>query len=229
VTPIASAHSYGANLTWPALATSFSSTCLAFLVALAWDRRQRSVADSKAAVAEVNREVAGRRAEQDRRTLEAKRRFSAIGLELERIDASLQRTVEEQHRFKYFFPDLPTGSWNASTARLGLIVANYGLMADLSTFYGQVEEMRWRLRFKANSGVDEVTVGPMVDALAKKLLSDVGELRVEVASQVARPDVEPVLLESRRIGLVGRRQLTETIRISDLVPAAPPADDPPTI
>lgn len=227
ITPIASAQSYGAALTWPALATSFSSTCLAFLVALGWDRRQRSVADAKEAAAEANREAAERQSEQGRRTLEAKRRFSAIALELERIDASLRRTVAEQHRFKYFFPDLPTGSWNASSARLGFIVANYALMADLSTFYGQVEEMRWRLRFKAYSGVDDVRMRPLVDALAKELLGDVGELRAEVAKQLAKPDVEPVLVESSRTGLVGRRQLTETIRISDLVPGTPAMGDPP--
>lgn len=228
VTPIASARSYGADLTWPALATSFSSTCLAFLVALGWDRRQRSAADAKEAAAETNRKAAERRSEQDHRTLEAKRRFAAIALELERIEASLRRTVAEQHRFKYFFPDLPTGSWSASSARLGLIVANYALIADLSTFYGQVDEMRWRLRFKAYTGVDDVRVGPLVDALAKELLADVAELRTEVANQIAKPDVEPVLLESGRTGLVGRRQLTETIRISDLVPDPPAAAVPPS-
>lgn len=226
-TPILSARSYGAVVTWPALATSFSSTCLAFLVALAWDRRQRTVADHKEAAAEAAREEAERRSEQDRRLLEAKRRFSAIALELERIEASLRRTVAEQQRFKYFFPDLPTGSWNASSGPLGLIVANYGLMADLSTFYGQVDEMRWRLRFKAYSGVDDARVGPLVDALARELLADAAQLRAEVAKQLAKPDVEPILLETAGATLVGRRQQTDTIRITDLVPETPAAGGPP--
>lgn len=227
VTPVLSARSYGAVVTWPAMATSFSATCLAFLVALAWDRRQRNVADQKEIAAEAKREEGERSGEQDRRVLEAKRRFAAIALELARIEASLRRTSAEQQRFKYFFPDLPTGSWNASSGRLGLIVANYSLIADLSTFYGQVEELRWRLRFKAYAGVDETAVGPLVDALARELLRDVGQLRSDVAKQLANPDVEPILLESAPPGLVGRRQQTDTIRITDLVPEAPAAGAPP--
>jgi hypothetical protein len=218
VTPILAARSYGAGLTWPALATSFSSTCLAFLVALAWDRHQRSIADRREAAAQASREDAERRAEQDRRVLEATRRFAAIAVELERIEASLRRTVAEQHQFKYFFPDLPTGSWGASGGPLGLIVANYGLMADLSTFYGQVDDLRWRLRFKAYEGVDDTKLAPLVDALARELLDAVAELRMEVAKQRSEPDVEPVILEESVARLAARRQLTETIRISDLLP-----------
>ena len=225
-TPFVVARSYGADLTWPALATSFSSTCLAFLVALAWDRRQRSVADRKEDAAEARREEAELRAALDRRKLEATRRFAAIAIELERIESSLRRTVAEQHRYKYFFPDLPTGSWNASNEPLGRIVANYGLMADLSTFYGQVEEMRWRLRFKAAAGVDDAEVSPIVDGLARSLLADVGELRAEVAKQRERPEVESVLVEPEPGRPAGRRQLTETIRVLDLAPTAPAAREP---
>lgn len=225
-TPFVSASSYGASLTWPALATSFSSTCLAFLVALAWDRRQRAVGDRNEAAAEERRHVAERRAAHERRLLEARRRFAAIALELERIEASLRRTVAEQHRYKYFFPDLPTGSWNASSEPLGMIVANYALMADLATFYGQVEEVRWRLRFKAHAGVDEVEVSPLVDGLARALLADVVELRRDVARQREEPEVEPILVEPDPDRTVGRRQLTETIRVLDLSSPAPAGREP---
>jgi hypothetical protein len=227
-TPFVVAGSYGADLTWPALATSFSSTCLAFLVALAWDRRQRSVADRNEHAAELRRQDAERRAAHERRKVEATRRLAAIAIELERIEASLRRTVAEQHRYKYFFPDLPTGSWNASSEPLGLIIADYGLIADLSTFYGQVEEMRWRLRFKASAGVDDAEVSPLVDGLARALLADVVELRDAVAKQRERPEVESDLVEPESGRPAGRRQLTETIRVLDLAPTAAATREPPT-
>jgi hypothetical protein len=223
--PFAVAGSYGADLTWPALATSFSSTCLAFLVALAWDRRQRTVADRKEYAADVRRHDAERRGAYERRKLEATRRFAAIAIELERIETSLRRTVAEQQRYKYFFPDLPTGSWNASSEPLGLIVADYALIADLSTFYGQVEEMRWRLRFKASAGVDDAEVSPLVDALARSLLVDIVELRAAVEQQRERPEVEAELVEAEPRRPAGRRQRTETIRILDLPPT--PSGEPP--
>jgi hypothetical protein len=217
-TPFLSSVSYGADLTWPALATNFSSTLLAFIVALAWDRRQRGVADRKEAALEAQRAASSRQAENERRQLEARRRFAALELELERVEASLRRIAEEGHNFRYFFPDLPTGSWAASSAPLGLIVANYTLMADLSTFYGQVEEMRWRLRFKASNDADADEMSPLVSALARELLRDVSHLSASVARQVEEPEVEPVLA-STTSRLVSRRQLTETIRTIDLADA----------
>lgn len=220
--PFVVADAYGAALTWPALATAFSATFLAFVVALGWDRYQRRLADLREAAAHARQEVAQRRAEHERRVLEAKRRFAAIALELERIEASLRRTVEEQHRFKYFFPDLPTGSWNASGGPLGLIVADYGLMADLATFYGQVEELRWRLRFKAYGSVEDAGIAPLVEGLARELLGVVAELRSDVGKQRQAPDVETVALEQAAARIAGRRQVTAAIRISDLLPGRGP-------
>jgi hypothetical protein len=217
-TPFLSASVYEASLTWPALVTSFSSTFLAFIVALAWDRRQRAIADRKEAAMEALREADDLRVASDRRQLEARRRFAALELELARVEASLRRTAEEGHEFKYFFPDLPTGSWAASSSHLGLIVANYTLMADLSTFYGQVEELRWRLRFKAYNDVPMNELTPLVSALARQMLRDVGHLRGAVARQVEEPEVEPVLAPTSS-GLASRRQSTETIRVIDLAGA----------
>ena len=223
-TPFVSAGVYGAALTWPSLVTSFSSTFLAFIVALAWDRRQGAVADRKEAALEALREADELRAASDRRQLEARRRFAALELELARVEASLRRTADEAHNFKYFFPDLPTGSWAASSSHLGMIVANYSLMADLSTFYGQVEELRWRLRFKASNEVEADEVSPLVSALAREMLRDVSHLRAAVARQVEDPEVEPVLAPTVS-GLVSRRQPTETIRVIDLAGAGA-ADEP---
>jgi hypothetical protein len=212
--PILAAVYYSGGQTWPGMATGFSATTLAFLIALAWDRRQRALAELQEAEAERRRDEAARLAEQERRETEAKRRFSAIALELERIQSSLSRTVDEQQRYTYFFPDLPSGSWNAASGPLGVILSNYGLMADLSTFYGHVEELRWRLRFKAQPGVDDTAVGPIIDALARQMLNDVAVLLAHVRRQVASPDVRPVTDDSGG-HVVARRQLTGAIRAVD--------------
>jgi hypothetical protein len=204
---------YGGPATWPSLITNFAATSIAFLIALAWDRRQRAAADRKEAEAERRREEAQLRSEQERRETEARRRFSAIALELERLRSSLERTLAEQHGFKYFFPDLPDGSWQAGGGPLGRIISNHGLIADLSTFYGHVAELRWRLRFKAQPGVDESAVNPIIDALAAQMLNDVAVMIEQVRKQVLSPDVTPVAADGPDAGLVvGRRQVTGAIR-----------------
>jgi len=215
VAPIVSAAVYGGEATWASLATNFSATSIAFLVALAWDRRQRALAELQEHEAERRREEAARAREQERREVEATRRFSAIALELERIQASLQRTVAEQARYRYFFPDLPSGSWRAGSAPLGVILSNYGLMADLSTFYGHVEELQWRLRFKAQTDVDDAAVSPIIDALATQMLTDVAVLLGQVRRQVERPDVTPLTDDSGGL-VVARRQATSAIRTVDV-------------
>lgn len=216
--PVLSAIFYGGEATWTQMATNFAGTSLAFLIALAWDRRQRAVAEIQEAEAELRREEAARQAERERRETEAQRRFSAIALELERLQASLQRTVSEQSGYKYFFPDLPSGSWNAGRGPLGMIISNYGLMADLSTFYGQVDELQWRLRFKAQADVDDAQVGPIIDALALQMSNDVAVLLSHVRRQVAHPDVQPVAGAGEADAggvVVARRQMTGAIRTVD--------------
>jgi hypothetical protein len=215
VTPILTAIFWGNANTWPSLSTGFAATAIAFLVALAWDRRQREAADRKEAEAEARRIQAAKLAEQEHRESEARRRFSAIALELERLQGSLQRTVDEQHLYKYFFPDLPSGSWQAGRGGLGTILENFGLMADLSTFYGHVEELQWRLRFKAESGVDENAVSPIIEALARQMLNDVAVLLAQVRRQVANPDVTPIEGADAGGFVVARRQQTGAIRAVD--------------
>jgi hypothetical protein len=223
VTPVLSASWYGGSATWPSMITNFAATSIAFMIALAWDRRQRAQMELVEAEAEQRRAAADLRLEQERRETEATRRFSAIVLELERLQRSLQRTVEEQQRYKYFFPDLPAGSWRAGGGPLGMIISNYGLMADLSTFYGHVAELQWRLRFKAQAGVDEAAVNPIIDALASQMLGDVATLLGQVRKQVSRPDVTPVQGEGGGL-VVARRQLTGAIRAVSFDREAPLAD-----
>jgi hypothetical protein len=224
VFPFVSSGRYGAEATWPALITNFSATCLAFLVALAWDRRQRALADRRELEADLRREQLEASAEVERRTTEATRRFSAIALELERIQQSLERARREQQQYKYFFPDLPSGSWRAASAPLGLIISDYRLMADLATFYGQVAELQWRLRFKADPATDVADLNPIIEGLVGTMLTDVDDLLPQVRRQMREPDVEPVLAQTVGGTVVARRQYTAAIRV---VAPEPPLDERP--
>jgi hypothetical protein len=224
--PFLAVDRWDSEWTVPGLIGSFSATTFAFLIGLAWDRRQRTAEDRKEALVEEARKLAELDAEQERRTLEAKRRFGALALELERLKATIDRTMQ-QSKYKYFLPDLPTGTWRAAGAPLGTIISNYALMADLSTFYGQVSELQWRLRFKAQPGVDVEALNPIIDALTEQMLKDVDSLLTRVRKQTVDPDVAHIDGAGDDVGaLVGRRQLTRAIRAlttyeRELTPTAP--------
>lgn len=199
------------KLTWTALAAAFSATTLAFLITLAWDRRQRGIEEEKQLAAEQRRAAAEIVAEQERRTVEAKRRFSAILLELERLKGTLEK-CREQAKYKYFFPDLPAGSWEAANERLGVICSNYALMADLSIFYGEVDELQWRLRFKANAWVEDAAINPIIDALVEQMIEGVQDLLHRVRKQVVDPDVARIHTEMTDQPAPARKVVTRAIR-----------------
>jgi hypothetical protein len=221
----------------------YSGAALAFLSALAWDRHSRLQEEARQAETERRRTALRLEQEQERRTIEAKRRFGALELELLRLKSSIDRTKREQHSYKHFFPDLPTGSWLAASGPLGVIVSDYELMADLSTFYGHVEELRWRLRFKAQADVDADQVNSMIDTLVTQMADAIDVLLEQVREQVADPRVEqiagvaaqrsPTRTVSRRRQFTGaiRAQSPEEIerslaqqRLSELEGTAPTAD-----
>ena len=155
------------------------------------------------------------RQEQDQRVVEAKRRFGALELELERLKASIERTKREQHNYKHFFPDLPTGSWAAASGPLGVIVSDYELMADLATFYGHVEELRWRLRFKADAAIDEDLIHPIIATFVNQMEEAVNALLEQVREQIQSPQVEQIVgaPQGQRPARVARtRQFTGAIR-----------------
>ena len=202
---------------WPLVIGGYSGAALAFLTALAWDRHSRLQDDVRQLEAERHRTEQRLQQEQERRVVEAKRRFGALELELLRLKASIDRAKLEQHAYKYFFPDLPTGSWAASSAPLGVLVSDYELMADLSTFYGHVEELRWRLRFKAETSTDETLVNSMIDTFVSQMAEAVDSLLEQVREQVENPQVEQILGAPQAPrgpaqGVVRRRQFTGAIR-----------------
>jgi hypothetical protein len=183
----------------------YSGAALAFLSALAWDRHSRLQEEARQAETERRRTALRLEQEQERRTIEAKRRFGALELELLRLKSSIDRTKREQHSYKHFFPDLPTGSWLAASGPLGVIVSDYELMADLSTFYGHVEELRWRLRFKAQADVDADQVNSMIDTLVTQMADAIDVLLEQVREQVADPRVEQIA------GVAAQRSPTRTV------------------
>jgi hypothetical protein len=208
---------YPGELIWTLVIGGYSSAALAFLTALAWDRHSRLQEEARQNDAERRRNTERLQQEQERRVIEAKRRFGALELELLRLKASIDRTKREQANYKHFFPDLPTGSWQAASGPLGVIVSDYELMADLSTFYGHVEELRWRLRFKAETSTDETMVNSMIDTFVSQMADAVDTLLEQVREQVRNPLVEqivgaPQTQRTQAQGVVRRRQFTGAIR-----------------
>ena len=217
VAPVIGAKYYTGEIMWPLVIGGYSGAALAFLTALAWDRHSRLQDDVRQLEAERHRTEQRLQQEQDRRVVEARRRFGALELELLRLKASIDRTKLEQRAYKYFFPDLPTGSWQASSAPLSVLVSDYELMADLSTFYGHVEELRWRLRFKAETSTDETLVNSMIDTFVAQMAEAVDSLLEQVRDQVQNPQVEQILGAPQpprgpAQGVVRRRQFTGAIR-----------------
>ncbi len=213
VLPIVGAHYYTGEIMWPLVIGGYSGAALAFTTALFWDRHSRLQDEVRQSEAERRRAAERLQAEQDRRVVEAKRRFGALELELERLKASIERTKREQADYKHFFPDLPTGSWSAASGPLGLIVSDYELMADLATFYGHVEELRWRLRFKADASIDEKVVNPIIATFVNQMSDAVDDLLEQVAEQIRNPTVEQIVgAPQRPTRVVRTRQFTGAIR-----------------
>jgi hypothetical protein len=211
--PIIGAHFYTGEIIWPLVIGGYSSAALAFTTALFWDRHSRLQDEARQSEAERRRVTERLQQEQDRRVVEAKRRFGALEVELERLKASIDRTKREQADYKHFFPDLPAGSWAAASGPLGVIVSDYELMADLATFYGHVEELRWRLRFKADPAVDEKDVSSTIATFVGQMADGVDVLLEQVREQIRSPQVEQVVGAPQRPTRVSRtRQFTGAIR-----------------
>lgn len=217
ILPILGARWYTGEIMWPLFIAGYAGAALAFTTALFWDRHQRLEDEVRQREADRERAAERLREEQERRMVEARRRFGALELELARLKTSIDRTKLEQHHYKHFFPDLPTGSWEAASGPLAVIVSDYELMADLSTFYGHVQELRWRLRFKAQPDTDDAMVNSMIDTLASQMADAVDTLLEQVREQIQNPQVEhivgaPPTQRPPTSGVARRRQFTGAIR-----------------
>jgi hypothetical protein len=213
VWPLLGARWYTGEIMWPLVIGGYSGAALAFFTALFWDRHSRLQDEVRQNEAERHRALERLRQEQEARVVEARRRFGALELELQRLKASIERTKREHHEYKHFFPDLPAGSWASASGPLAVIVSDYELMADLATFYGHVEELRWRIRFKADPAVDEAAVNPIITRFVDQMAEAVDVLLEQVAEQMKNPQVEQIVGAPRRPQRVSRtRQFTGAIR-----------------
>ena len=215
VAPIVGAHYYTGEIMWPLVIGGYSGAALAFTAALFWDRHSRLQDEVRQNETDRRRTQERLQQEQERRVVEAKRRFGALEVELTRLKASIDRTKREQANYKHFFPDLPTGTWAAASGPLGVIVSDYELMADLATFYGHVEELRWRLRFKADASVDTEAVNPIISTFVSQMADAVDVLLEQVRAQMVNPQVEQIVgapQQQRPTRVARTRQFTGAIR-----------------
>jgi hypothetical protein len=214
VLPFIGARLYTGEIMWPLEIAGFSGAALAFTAALFWDRHLRLQDEVKQTEDERRRVQQRLQQEQEARVVEAKRRFGALEVELTRLKASIERTKLEQHNYKQFFPDLPAGTWDAASGPLAVIVSDYELMADLATFYGHVEELRWRLRFKAEPAVDAESVNPIITTFVSQMADAVDVLLEQVREQMVNPQVEQIVgaPQVRPTRVARTRQFTGAIR-----------------
>lgn len=191
---------YGGPLLWPGLVGNFTASLFAFLCALAWDRRekQRERADEEADYAR-RAEEAWERELAERRS-EARRRFSLLQ-EL-RVDAKSFQDASGSLHNRIVLPQLLDGSWAASVSALGAIASDYELVANLSTFYGRVRELQWRLRHRLEiTNAEEKRVfDNMTEPLIAELVEEVAGLIPRVEAEATTPSViEVPFIPSRTV------------------------------
>ena len=64
---------------------------------------------------------------------------------LDDVETGLQ---PKERGFMLLHPQLLDRAWAANAPRLSQVVADYELVSDLATFYGRIEEPRWRIRYR---------------------------------------------------------------------------------
>ena len=123
---------------------------IAFVIALWWERSKTKHEAGEASRRAAQQADAAAKAEYERRFTEARRAFHAIVAELTGVrsgldDAIPKREPGDQHQW-WVLPSLATGAWAALAPRLGLIDANFQLIADVAVLNAKVEAVRWALQ-----------------------------------------------------------------------------------
>jgi len=185
---------YGSRDLFPGLVANFGASLGAFMLALAWERdRERRQAESAAAEVDT------------RRVTEVRRRLAPVRAELEKNAESLIVLAHyfeaQDDEFLIFQPQLLEGGWIANAPRLSELVADYGLISDLATTYGRLEELRRRLRYRTEHL--STALDAMAAALVADLDSEIADLIERVREQIDRPDVVTHGLVHVRTGTLG--------------------------
>jgi heme exporter protein D len=193
---------WGAATTWPGFIGNFAATVIAFLVALAWDRRKRREEmqqedDRERARDERKRDAQEKEAqdeqvrELERRRDEAIRRLSPVLSEIRRNLESL-RDLKQATARTFSFPTLSAGAWTTNAMPLASLLADYGLISDLSNFYDELLDLRWLNQFRAQTHhtQDLSELASEVTSRATKLCAIAEDLEKRVLAQHEVPDLD---------------------------------------
>jgi hypothetical protein len=112
--------------------------------------------------------------------------------------------------FAFVNPQLLEGAWTANAPRLSELVADFELVSDLATFYGRIEELRWRLRTRTEQGT--TGLDKMTRPLVGELRGEVADLLVRVRAQIDKPDVQPTGLV-RKVALAAAGEASASLGI----------------
>jgi hypothetical protein len=191
---------YGGAAIWPGLVTNFGASLAAFLLALSWSHateRHRVVQLSQGAHAQRLR---AQKELEERLTTEVRRRLEPVREELRRNQISLGflathlAKTEVAGTFQILHPELLDGAYRANATRLTELIADFELTSKLSSTYGRIEELRWRLRQRTaqlTTALDSMTA-PLVD----ELLGEVIDLHQRIGAQVIAPAIQPTGLRT---------------------------------
>ena len=130
------------------------------------------------------------------RQTEARKRLLALAAELTRNKVSIDDLAENMPSTPsgavedLLHPELLDGAWGASGERLGDLLADYDLVARLATFYGRLEELRWRIRHRT-AAWDSYLDG-MTKALAVEMQGEVKDALDRVAKEAENPEVRSI-------------------------------------
>lgn len=149
------------------LVPGFAAALLAFMIALAWERDR----EEKGVVREANDLITQRKGE-------AERRLGTIRRELETNLVSLR----EAKRFLPLHivavnPQLLAGAWSASASALAELLEDVDLTAEIAFTYDRLEELRWRLRTRAESrtnDLDQMSIALVAELIPRRRRSSSG-------------------------------------------------------
>jgi hypothetical protein len=181
---------FGGVTYFPGLVGGFASSLVAFVLALSWERER-----------ELKRFEGEARALNERRGTELRRRLQPVLAELEKNAVSIREVAGALSapagpgQFNVANPQLLEGAWMASASRVAELTADYQLVADLAAFYGRLEELRWRIRYRTEH--QSVMLDGMTAPLVDELRKEVEKLQADVKTQIASPDVRPVGLSHK--------------------------------
>lgn len=131
---------YGGETLWPEFLSTVFGAFIGFGAAV-W---VADWADKRRLGAEVRRT-------KEHASTEARRRMTAISQEMEHLRESIGVIATKTSETTVAPRELPIGVWTASQGYVVALIADYGLVAEVATFYARVEELRWRMRFFAEA------------------------------------------------------------------------------